>query len=60
MLILLKLHKTVNRRRQNVWTSKQTYLAMGNLLNVAAELKIDVSPMEGFVPEKVNELLVRS
>jgi nitroreductase len=40
-----------------VWTSKQTYLAMGNLLNVAAELKIDVSPMEGFVPEKVNELL---
>jgi hypothetical protein len=25
---------------------------MGNLLNVAAELKIDVSPMEGFVPEK--------
>jgi hypothetical protein len=26
-----------------VWTSK-TYLAMGNLLNVAAELKIDVSP----------------
>jgi nitroreductase len=30
---------------------------MGNLLNVAAELKIDVSPMEGFVPEKVNELL---
>jgi nitroreductase len=36
---------------------KQTYLAMGNLLNVAAELKIDVSPMEGFVPEKVNELL---
>jgi nitroreductase len=42
---------------KNVWTSKQTYLAMGNLLNVAAELKIDVSPMEGFVPEKVNELL---
>jgi hypothetical protein len=35
----------------DVWTSKQTYLAMGNLLNVA-ELKIDVSPMEGFVPEK--------
>jgi nitroreductase len=30
---------------------------MGNLLNVAAELKIDVSPMEGFVPEKVNELV---
>jgi hypothetical protein len=31
----------------NVWTSKQTYLAMGNLLNVAAELKIDVSLWKG-------------
>ncbi|MFM7896335.1 MAG: NAD(P)H-dependent oxidoreductase, partial [Flavobacterium sp.] len=30
-----------------VWTSKQTYLALGNLLNAAAELKIDVTPMEG-------------
>jgi hypothetical protein len=30
--------------------SKQTYLAMGNLLNAAAE-KIDVTPMEGFVPD---------
>jgi nitroreductase len=39
------------------WTSKQTYLALANLLNAAAELKIDVTPMEGFEPEKVNELL---
>lgn len=42
---------------KNNWTSKQTYLALGNLLNAAAELKIDVTPMEGFEPEKVNELL---
>lgn len=42
---------------KKVWTSKQTYLAMGNLLNAAAELKIDVTPMEGFVPEQVNEIL---
>lgn len=42
---------------KNVWTSKQTYLALGNLLNAAAELKIDVTPMEGFVPEQVNEIL---
>jgi len=42
---------------RNVWTSKQTYLAMGNLLNAAAELKIDVTPMEGFDPEQVNEIL---
>lgn len=42
---------------RNSWTSKQTYLALGNLLNAAAELKIDVTPMEGFVPAQVNEIL---
>ncbi len=42
---------------RNTWTSKQTYLALGNLLNAAAELKIDVTPMEGFVPAQVNEIL---
>lgn len=42
---------------KNNWTSKQTYLALGNLLNAAAELQIDTTPMEGFEPEKVNEIL---
>lgn len=40
-----------------IWTSKQTYLALGNLINAAAELKIDVTPMEGFEPEKYNSIL---
>lgn len=40
-----------------VWNAKQTYLAMANLLNAAAELKIDATPMEGFEPAKVNEIL---
>jgi nitroreductase len=42
---------------RNVWTSKQTYLALANLLNAAAELKIDVTPMEGFVASEYNEIL---
>lgn len=42
---------------KSVWTSKQTYLALGNLINAAAELKIDVTPMEGFESEKYNEIL---
>jgi nitroreductase len=42
---------------RNIWTAKQCYLALGNLLNVASELKIDVTPMEGFVPEQYNEIL---
>ncbi len=43
--------------KKAIWTSKQTYLALGNLLNAAAELKIDVTPMEGFEPEKYNNIL---
>ena len=43
--------------QKSVWTSKQTYLALANLMNAAAELKIDVTPMEGFEPEKYNEIL---
>ncbi|MEM0542147.1 NAD(P)H-dependent oxidoreductase [Flavobacterium sp. j3] len=48
---------TLPEETRNVWTAKQTYLALGNLLNAAAELRIDVTPMEGFEPEKVNEIL---
>ena len=39
------------------WTRRQTYLAMGNLLNACAELKIDACPMEGFEAEKYNDIL---
>ncbi len=42
---------------KSIWTSKQTYLALANLMNAAAELKIDVTPMEGFEAEKYNEIL---
>ncbi|UOX33346.1 NAD(P)H-dependent oxidoreductase [Flavobacterium sediminilitoris] len=47
----------LSQDKKTVWTSKQTYLAMANLLNAAAELRIDVTPMEGFEPEKYNEIL---
>ncbi len=48
---------TLPVEKRNTWTAKQTYLALGNLLNAAAELKIDVTPMEGFEPEQINEIL---
>lgn len=48
---------TLPTESKSIWTSKQTYLALGNLLNAAAELKIDVTPMEGFEPEAFNEIL---
>lgn len=40
-----------------IWTAKQTYIALGNLMTACAELKIDSTPMEGFVPAQYNEVL---
>lgn len=48
---------TLPLETRNNWTAKQTYIALGNLLNVAAELKIDATPMEGFEADKVNQIL---
>ncbi|MBG50682.1 MAG: NAD(P)H-dependent oxidoreductase [Pseudozobellia sp.] len=39
------------------WTAKQTYIALGNLLSAAADLKIDTCPMEGFDSAQFNEIL---
>lgn len=39
------------------WLKSQTYLALGNLLNACAELKIDACPMEGFEAESYDEIL---
>jgi nitroreductase len=39
------------------WATKQAYITLGNLLTVCAVEKIDACPMEGFVPEKYNEIL---
>jgi nitroreductase len=47
----------MSNETQNSWNAKQTYLALANLMNAAAELKIDVTPMEGFSPEDVNQIL---
>lgn len=42
---------------KEVWASRQAYIAIGNLLSAAAELKIDTCPMEGFNPDEFDELL---
>ena len=43
--------------QQNEWAQKQSYLALGFLLNTAAHLKIDVCPMEGFSAENFDKIL---
>ncbi|RTY66640.1 NAD(P)H-dependent oxidoreductase [Flavobacterium sp. GSP27] len=55
--LVIKNITSLSEEMRNIWTAKQTYLALGNLLNAAAELKIDATPMEGFVPAEVNEIL---
>lgn len=42
--------------KQN-WADRQVYLAMGTALAAAGELQIDTTPMEGFIPAKLDELL---
>jgi len=39
------------------WTARQTYIALGNLLSAAADLKIDTCPMEGFDSIQFNDML---
>jgi len=39
------------------WNSRQAYIALGFLLETAALLKIDATPMEGFDAAQYNEIL---
>jgi nitroreductase len=50
------VYKLDDHTKEN-WTAKQVYLALGNLLNAAAEMRIDASPMEGFDAQAVNAIL---
>ena len=39
------------------WTSKQTYIAMSNMITYAATKKIDSCPIEGFEKDEVQKVL---
>lgn len=39
------------------WAKLQAYIALGQFMTAAALLGIDTCPMEGFVPEKYDEIL---
>lgn len=49
--------KNISSESQSNWTTKQVYLALGNLLSACAYLKIDACPMESFDLEKFNNIL---
>lgn len=48
-------NKSIEQRQQ--WSKNQAYIALGNLMTVCATQKIDACPMEGFIPEKFNQIL---
>ena len=39
------------------WATRQTYIALGNLMTCAAVLGIDACPMEGLVPAEYDKVL---
>ncbi|MCB9063056.1 MAG: NAD(P)H-dependent oxidoreductase [Halobacteriovoraceae bacterium] len=49
--------KGMSPERKNAWMKNQVYLALGNLLTVCAINDIDACPVEGFSPEKYDEIL---
>lgn len=49
--------KAVDNGYVETWNSRQAYIALGFLLETAALLGIDATPMEGFDPAQFNEIL---
>lgn len=39
------------------WIAKQVYIALGQMLTVCAELRVDTIPMEGFDKDQFDEIL---
>jgi len=56
----MMLSDVVNGPRGKVaheWAARQCYIALGNLMTVAAVLGVDACPMEGLVPAEYDKIL---
>ena len=49
--------KNLTPEQARVWADKQAYIALGFSLVAAAAEQIDATPMEGFAPDAVDEVL---
>ncbi|MGB2129258.1 MAG: NAD(P)H-dependent oxidoreductase [Flavicella sp.] len=54
---LLGMYDRTTQKDLQQAAKSQAYLALGNLLTVCASMQIDSCPMEGFIPEKYDEIL---
>lgn len=55
--ILIDRFSSKAKEEIKLWSTKQAYIALGNLMTVCAIEGIDACPMEGFLPKKIDELL---
>ena len=49
--------KNLTPEQASIWAAKQAYLALGFGLVAAAAEEVDATPMEGFMPDAVDEVL---
>lgn len=49
--------KSRSEEDNNHWAGKQAYIALGSLITAAAAAKIDTTPMEGFDPKGIDNIL---
>ena len=54
---LIKTMTTMSEKEQQQWSMNQAYIALGNLMTVCAIEGIDSCAMEGFIPDKYDEVL---
>ena len=54
---LIKMMQNMSVDECQQWSKNQAYIALGNLMTVCAIESIDSCPMEGFIPEKYDEIL---
>lgn len=54
-LKIVMAKKTLEQQQE--WSIRQAYIALGNLMTVCANERIDCCPMEGFVRDKFDEVL---
>lgn len=54
---LKRMMKNMSQTERQEWSTKQAYIALGNLMTVCAVEQIDACPMEGFLPEQFDKVL---
>ena len=56
-MVTVNLDKARAEERLDTWQSHQLYIALGLFMASAALIGVDTCPMEGFEPEKFDEIL---